>query len=231
MRPSYRVRKYEKLPVVRLSRQKSGLFSRDGAIAQPLNGCSNFASSARQNGSNTSAYTLWDSAHIAETRPSRKLMILSHYFCLALSSHGRERLNVDQVYKSSRASRHSSRNLTAAGMARISSRQISRRIPIRANSNHRSAIGPLVLPGLQSFEGFANFFSTLGHAGLPRKFLGLRLGQCRPFRLDFVAQNSHQVGPFRTWRFRFDGERGEFSKNVGLRTASRRDRLPPTWPR
>ena len=65
-------------------------------------------------------------------------------------------------------------------------------------------------------KGFA-IFSTLGYGGLRRKFLSLRLGHCRPFRLDFVAQNRHPVGRFRTWQFRFDGERGKFSKNVGLR--------------
>ena len=58
----------------------------------------------------------------------------------------------------------------------------------------RGPLGPVVLT-LPSFEDLTIFFEPW----LRRpsgKFLGLRLGQCRPFRLDFVAQNRHQVGPF-----------------------------------
>jgi hypothetical protein len=57
----------------------------------------------------------------------------------------------------------------------------------------RGPLGHVVLDPPKALRASRIFFSTLGHAGLPRKFLGLRLGQCRPFRLDFVVQNRHQV--------------------------------------
>ena len=95
-----------------------------------------------------------------------------------------------------------------------SNNAIARNCPYASVRFFRATLGPVVLDPSKALRASRIFFDP----GAAFTHLSASAWvSIAPFASISLCRTVVRSGRFRTWRFRFDGERGKLSKNVGLR--------------